>query len=520
MNLADLENSSLVLHRSTSISSTLSPLSDASQDLLYDDMDTLSLGDTSSPTCIRQYHATLPIIKYVEQGVCDVLIDLREYQIEIQKISQFVVSIAKILKTTNYGVFRRPKIILWPTSNSEIHDEFIANGCNMHHNSDMVTACKDFSTLAGAHKVVVSSSWDVAIEVNGYGLSCAWINLGTSLKLTRYKEEAVEVINFYDFPGTGVDRLPKVQLYNLEEVNRVTVYIDWQNINVPLALIDHLISGIRSQIRTEFTALNDKKSSIVIKAYMSAPEPQNDDRTRLVVDALTRNRVECHPVYNKKPNAADREIEGDVDGVFADGHPDHGLVIVSGDRDFSPTMSKLARCGTPVLLFHNVQSFFYFVHNKHLVKAIWIAKLPGLKELEEKKVFKDLSSKSGSEPGVCTFYNYSDKECRYGPTCTYKHICFCGSNAHRVSDHSKMPLWSDPSPCPEWNRGVCHKDSSTCAKGHVCARCLKPGHVLHACKKIWKCLGCPDHPPFKSRLEFEIHLRDYTHRPKMRRTKK
>jgi hypothetical protein len=140
------------------------------------------------------------------------------------------------------------------------------------------------------------------------------------------------------------------------------IFVDWQNIHVPLAEVERFLDALRRfgeskgharKVRRMFVLLDGRAVSDVA-ARMSRLE--REDETLQVVSIDARKVQMMDSVLQRMLRSKPRPR---TDHYGAD-----DVVVVSGDSDFSPDMSRLVQLGHSVLLVHNMQARLGFKNNQ------------------------------------------------------------------------------------------------------------------------------------------------------------
>jgi hypothetical protein len=166
----------------------------------------------------------------------------------------------------------------------------------------------------------------------------------------------------------------------------VIILIDWQNIHTSTKYIRAFITSIREYVKNLHRQNNKFELPILtVKVFL--------DRVKLsdVVKEMSSLNVDIVHVDVSKQNAADSVVSRQMREYSRN----ECIVLVSGDRDFQPDLTRLTSKGHRVLLIHNRQAWKTFQQC-----ALWESHcdyidLPGLSDLkqaqEENRKAKSLS---------------------------------------------------------------------------------------------------------------------------------
>jgi sugar lactone lactonase YvrE len=142
------------------------------------------------------------------------------------------------------------------------------------------------------------------------------------------------------------------------------IFIDWQNVHVPLAEVERFLTGLRhfatsagrtKRVRQMYVLL-DGRAIADVQATMERLARQSEADTPLQIVSIDARKVQVID------SVLQRMLRGEsrprTDSYGAD-----DVVVVSGDADFSPDMARLVQLGHSVLLVHNTQARLGFKAN-------------------------------------------------------------------------------------------------------------------------------------------------------------
>lgn len=209
------------------------------------------------------------------------------------------------------------------------------------------------------------------------------------------------------------------------EVALIQVYIDFENLTVPVRYFGDYMRAIKS---------------FAVRSYGQHPLQwfvllSNETIAQQLKDYQV---TICHHPRSKKKNSTDKFMIKNMTNRATAAHTSRlrpGLVVVTGDRDFCSHMVELAGKGIPVSLVHNRFTWDTFAHNAWFAHTIEFDQLPGVDAIisarEEKRKQKNSQSpKKRIKSKYCRFFN-SPTPCTEGARCTFRHACsLCDSDAH------------------------------------------------------------------------------------------
>lgn len=124
----------------------------------------------------------------------------------------------------------------------------------------------------------------------------------------------------------------------------ILMYIDWQNINVPVEYIENFIQGIK-EWAISCVAAEIRK----IKIFLDRNAPNE-----IIIKKLVQHKIDIIYFDAEKKQAADAKLTMSLhDDLRGDLYT---VCIVSGDQDFSPQLVRTIKLGHQVLLIYNYQA--------------------------------------------------------------------------------------------------------------------------------------------------------------------
>lgn len=384
-----------------------------------------------------------------------VLIDIRNLEFERIEVSSLIVSVTKIIKTLKLT----PKVWIVVFKDKDISKElgmdFTYNGVICWKNSNLYSVIKQLQ-LKTDKIVVVTNNAEAPLLISNPIVICLNFN---------YKN----AINFHTLPGSGYDRYPNTKLWT-EKINKVYCFIDWQNIQVPTNEISGFLKNLK-RISSEKIGSNIPVHTFVFLSSLTCNRKKLTELQKI----LYKEDAHCMYVEHKKPGAADAAILVSAESYM---EPGCGLIMVSGDIDFSPYLTKVARNGNPVILIYNSQTWNTYRANKHFIYSENIDNLKNPKP----GIVKN-SNPSEYKTKVCRHYNYNI--CKDGDECQFLHQCHCGESHSYQTAHPNENIL-DKIPCTKWNFGECKE----CSFAHICCKCFAVGHNMANCNLEFKCISC------------------------------
>ena len=209
---------------------------------------------------------------------------------------------------------------------------------------------------------------------------------------------------------------------------KTMILLDWQNIHVARKDTCLFLQAIK-----QFATANGRaEDQCQITVFI--------DRTRLADVATTLAqeggaRLAIVHIDGGKSGAADAQLIDCLrDGVVAY----QSILLVSGDRDFSPYLSYYSqKQGCPIYLISNEQAWFSFKTNPQWTASIDYFDLPKLEPLKAERLAKKEAMRNSPLPRIgqqkttrrrgtkpCDFYQKASCKNQDNPAaCTHLHVC-------------------------------------------------------------------------------------------------
>lgn len=266
------------------------------------------------------------------------------------------------------------------------------------------------------------------------------------------------------------------------------IFVDWQNVHVPLSEVECFLAGLRHFALTKGKAARVRRMTVLIDIRPSSSSSTLSNETTQVVALLHRLASNDTSLQVVPLNATRVEVDRFMQQLLLS-RP-HALtatrgadavVVVSGDADFSPNMARLVQLGLPVLLVHNTQAQLGFKTN-----ALWDVRqdymlLPEMaayhatkmaqraERKREKRTQEELVASSSSQGAVIA----NNTVVSSGSGVTMASLQQQQQLPLDRHPHMRMRTHFKSRPCKHFQKGTCTwmAEADKCAFLHQCSHC-------------------------------------------------
>ena len=329
------------------------------------------------------------------------------------------------------GTVDQPPDALLIASSFEHLDNFKTTMWSLRSHGHIIALCHDNDERAGAETIELLPPHDVDCDIM-YTVPC--------VHFSKVIADAMMIVDV-----KSCDR-------------EAVIFVDWQNIHVATKWISDYVAAMVNfatknrrckGVRRMYVFMDQNKVPDAV-AYMRALDTAGHDDPRL--QSLAHSIDVVH-VDASKPQEIDSRIKHYLRDYTS---TNDAVLLVSGDRDFSADLARLAQRGNPVYLVHNTQAWDTFKQNKHWADAEDYLNLPELDKLKshlivrQKQRRKEKFSQSG---------NYEVMNPCTNPRCDLDHLLL-GPSVHR-----KLCSLYKQGRCTKQKCEFRHEDCSECGPG-------------------------------------------------------